>query len=100
MSLSAVYPRKFSLDLGLKSHPKDWRSLESNPPPLVNKASGLTTNYITEASSFFICHVIKLYSHIIFFPQLIENIKICISTEETTGASCSKSGFKINDISL
>ena len=31
------------LDLGLKSHPKDWRSLGSNPRPLVYKASGLIT---------------------------------------------------------
>ena len=30
-------------DLGFKSHPKDWRSLGSNPRPLVYKASGLTT---------------------------------------------------------
>ena len=30
-------------DLGLKSHPKDWRSLGSNSLPLVYKASSLTT---------------------------------------------------------
>ena len=28
-------------DLSLKSHPKDWRSLGTNPPPLVYKASSL-----------------------------------------------------------
>ena len=31
------------LDLGLKSHPKDWRSPGSNSRPLDWKASGLTT---------------------------------------------------------
>ena len=30
-------------DLGLKSHPKDWRSPGSNSRPLVYKAGGLTT---------------------------------------------------------
>ena len=30
-------------DLGLKSHPKDWRSPRSNSRPLVYKASSLTT---------------------------------------------------------
>ena len=30
-------------DLGLKSHPKDWRSPGSNSRPLVYKASSLTT---------------------------------------------------------
>ena len=30
-------------DLGLKSHPKDWRSPGSNSPPLVYKACSLTT---------------------------------------------------------
>ena len=30
-------------DLGLKSHPKDWRSPGSNSGPLVYKASSLTT---------------------------------------------------------
>ena len=29
-------------DLGLKSHPKDWRSPGSNPRPLVYKAGSLT----------------------------------------------------------
>ena len=29
-------------DLGLKSHPKDWRSPESNSGPLVYKAGSLT----------------------------------------------------------
>ena len=31
-------------DLGLKSHPKDWRSPGSNSRPLVYKASSLTTS--------------------------------------------------------
>ena len=31
-------------DLGLKSHPKDWRSPGSNSRPLIYKASGLTTS--------------------------------------------------------
>ena len=35
LSLSAVCPRKLSWDLGLESHPKDWRSPGSNPRPLV-----------------------------------------------------------------
>ena len=30
-------------DLGLKSHPKDWRSAGSNSQPLVYKASSLST---------------------------------------------------------
>ena len=30
-------------DLGLKSHPKNWRSPGSNSQPLVYKAGGLTT---------------------------------------------------------
>ena len=30
-------------DLGLKSHPKDWRSPGSNSRPLVYKASSLNT---------------------------------------------------------
>ena len=30
-------------DLGLKSHPEDWRRLRSNSGPLVYKASSLTT---------------------------------------------------------
>ena len=30
-------------DLGLKSHPKDWRSPGSNSRPLVYKASSFTT---------------------------------------------------------
>ena len=31
-------------DIGLKSHPNDWRSLGSNPRPLVYKASSLTVS--------------------------------------------------------
>ena len=43
MSLSAVHPGKFSWDLGLKSHMKDWRSPGSNPRLMVYKANSATT---------------------------------------------------------
>ena len=41
--VTAVCPGKWSWDLSLVSHPKDWRSPRSNPLPLVLKASSLTT---------------------------------------------------------
>ena len=44
MSLSAVCPGKLSRDLGLKSNPKDGRSLGSTQRPLVYN------HYNTEAS--------------------------------------------------
>ena len=43
MSLSAVCPGKMPWDIGCKSHPKDLRGLESNPRPLVYKASSFNT---------------------------------------------------------
>ena len=43
MSLSAVCPAKLSWDLGLITHPKDWRRLGSNSRPLGYKASSFTT---------------------------------------------------------
>ena len=43
MSLSAVCPGQLSWDLGLKSHPKDWRSLGSSPRPVIYKTSSFTT---------------------------------------------------------
>ena len=33
-------------DIGLKSHPKDWRSPGSNSGPLVYKAGSLTARYL------------------------------------------------------
>ena len=54
-----VIPRR---DLGLKSHPKDWRSLGSNPQPLVYKASGFTTTLrrlLVLSVNLFVC--LRLY---------------------------------------
>ena len=43
--LQQLFPKKLSRNIGLKDHPKDWRSTKSNPRPLVYEASSLPLHH-------------------------------------------------------
>ena len=66
-------------DLGLKSHPKDWRSPRSNSRPQGKKASGLTTTlpWLLTKTVYFAETIAASDLKVGRCRQLIEFMKVC-----------------------